>query len=116
MENEPRKPLLTDVSVVRAAILDVVDSGTAKGGPWRFDESDFMRDIERCDMGTSVEDAANGQRLDFCDAVTSRIAELQSSLHILGVHLENYCTRHRAALLPTPSVSGCPQCIMEREK
>lgn len=99
------KPLIADASVIRAALLDVTDSGWKCssgcdiGHLWRFDPDDESDDQTE-------------HRMRFADAVESRIRELASAG--CGIKLENYCTRHLGMRLPHPTASVCADCEGER--
>lgn len=59
-------PLRPTVAVVRMAILDVIETGRSEFDDYKLWASD--------------EDFANSQRLDFCDAIERRIAEIQANV------------------------------------
>ena len=87
--------IITDISVVRAAILDVTDSYYY--GMWSEDEA-----------------VANEARLSFADAVAKRIEALQRPPHELGIQMQNLCDRHKREMLPAPTAQVCRLCVKER--
>ena len=87
--------LITDISVVRAAIFDVIDDS-------------FY------DIWEDNEIEANEARLAFADAVAKRIGELQRPPHELGIQMQNLCDRHKRSILPAPTVQVCRLCVKER--
>lgn len=98
------EPLFADASVIRAALMDVIDVTE-----WKF--------YEGRDNGRYVrEEVATAERGAFADAVEKRIRELQSSPFNLGLKLENFCDRHKRLRLPQPTSSSCSDCASELEK
>ena len=96
--------IITDISVVRAAILDVIDERPCGFGKWAFYE----------DGENWTEDYANTDRLDFADAVAKRIEALQRPPHELGIQMQNLCDRHKRSILPAPTAQVCRLCVKER--
>ena len=101
--------LITDISVVRTAILDVIDE--CRGGKWAFYEDEPNDDPPEFFWN---EDAANNDRLSFADAVAKRIEALQRPPHELGLQMQNLCDRHKREMLPAPTVQVCRLCVKER--
>ena len=87
--------LITDISVIRAAIFDVID------------------ETERSGMWSANEVIANVFRGDFADAVAKRIGELQRPPHELGIQMQNLCDRHKREMLPAPTAQVCRLCAKE---
>lgn len=63
-------PLPADVATIRAAILDVIDTGDQDGQHWFFYENTDG-------LHNWTEDNANRDRMNFADAVVARIIQLQ---------------------------------------
>lgn len=98
-----RRVLIADGSVVRAALMDVIDTDDPEGGVL----TGWMG------LWHPFESVADETRGRFADAVIKRIKELQSPMFNLGVKLENLCERHKAARLPAPTADFCSDCENE---
>ena len=96
--------LITDISVVRTAIFDVVDVTTFHA---MWDES------PNCTPSQN-EDIQNNARGCFADAVAKRIEALQRPPHELGIQMQNLCDRHKRSILPASTVQVCRLCVKER--
>jgi len=134
--------LFIDVATLRAALMDVIDTGCAVSGEIcecehdrkMHDTNDVMGPAghckdwdDGCDGFTLMthrswvfhrdeSDSQTALRSDFADAVVKRAQTLRSSLN-LGIKLENYCPRHIKLRLPDPTASYCADCEKElREK